>query len=47
MRARLMQLVGGIREMAKYGPMKQPDKAGIDTVILFIFYGVFFFLHQL
>lgn len=32
MRARLVQLVGSIREMAKYGPMKPPDKAGIDKV---------------
>eukprot|EP00600_Ochromonadales_sp_CCMP1393_P004995 CAMPEP_0174954854 /NCGR_PEP_ID=MMETSP0004_2-20121128/658_1 /TAXON_ID=420556 /ORGANISM="Ochromonas sp., Strain CCMP1393" /LENGTH=285 /DNA_ID=CAMNT_0016202719 /DNA_START=23 /DNA_END=880 /DNA_ORIENTATION=+ len=32
LRLRLMQLVGGLREMAKYGPMKEPNKAGLDQV---------------
>jgi hypothetical protein len=32
MRLRLQQLVGGIRELARYGPMKPPEKAGIDKV---------------
>jgi hypothetical protein len=32
LRLRLMQLSGGIREAARYGPMKQPDKAGLDEV---------------
>lgn len=32
MRIRLAQLVGGLRELAKYGPMKQPDKAGLDEI---------------
>lgn len=32
MRVRLIQLVGGLREMAKYGPMKPPDKAGLDGI---------------
>jgi hypothetical protein len=31
----LAQLVGGIRNLALYGPMKQPDKAGLDEVIYF------------
>ena len=32
MRLRLDQLVGGLREMAKYGPMKHPNKAGLDEI---------------
>lgn len=32
LRLRLGQLVGGIREMAKYGPMKHPNKAGLDHI---------------
>lgn len=32
MRLRLKQLVGGLREMALYGPMKPPDKAGLDEI---------------
>jgi hypothetical protein len=32
MRLRLRQLIGGLREMALYGPMKPPDKAGLDEI---------------
>ncbi len=32
MRLRLQQLIGAIRELALYGPMKPLDKAGIDKV---------------
>ena len=32
LRLRLGQLVGAIREMAKYGPMKHPNKAGLDEI---------------
>jgi hypothetical protein len=32
MRLRLQQLCGGIRELARHGPMKPPDKAGLDEV---------------
>jgi len=32
LRLRLKQLCGGIRELGKYGPMKPPDKAGLDEV---------------
>ena len=32
LRLRLAQLSGAIREMARYGPMKHPDKAGLDEV---------------
>ncbi len=32
LRIRLTQLVGGIRELSKYGPMKPPDKAGLDEI---------------
>ncbi len=32
MRIRLIQLMGGIRELAQYGPMKPPDKAGLDEI---------------
>jgi hypothetical protein len=32
MRLRLGQLTGGLREMAKYGPMKEPSKAGLDEI---------------
>ena len=32
LRLRLRQLAGGLREMAKYGPMKHPDKAGLDDI---------------
>ena len=34
LRLRLQQLIGGIGELALYGPMKPPDKAGIDKVYL-------------
>lgn len=33
MRIRLRQLAGGIRELALYGPMKHPEKAGIDEIL--------------
>jgi hypothetical protein len=32
MRIRLQQLCGGLRELAKYGPMKPLDKCGLDEV---------------
>jgi hypothetical protein len=32
MRIRLRQLCGGIRELARYGPMKHPSKAGLDKI---------------
>lgn len=32
MRLRLALLSGALREMAKYGPMKEPSKAGLDEV---------------
>lgn len=32
LRIRLGQLCGAIRELARYGPMKPPDKAGLDEV---------------
>lgn len=32
LRVRLAQLCGSLTEMAKYGPMKKPEKAGLDTV---------------
>lgn len=32
LRLRLQQLIGGIRDLAVYGPMKLPDKAGIDKI---------------
>lgn len=32
MRLRLGQLCGALREMAKYGPMKHPNKAGLDEI---------------
>jgi hypothetical protein len=32
MRIRLRQLCGGIRELGRYGPMKHPEKAGLDRV---------------
>lgn len=32
MRLRLSLLAGAIKEMAKYGPMKLPEKAGLDVV---------------
>jgi len=32
LRLRLQQLIGSIRELAAFGPMKPPDKAGIDEV---------------
>lgn len=32
LRIRLRQLSGGIRELARYGPMKHPDKAGLDEI---------------
>ena len=28
----MRQLDGGIRELATYGPMKRPDKAGLDRI---------------
>jgi hypothetical protein len=45
MRIRLQQLVGSIRELAKYGPMKPPDKAGLDEVweFQFFFFLIFYF----
>lgn len=32
LRIRLAQLAGGMRELAEYGPMKHPEKAGIDDI---------------
>ena len=32
LRLRLTQLIGAIRELGQYGPMKPPDKAGLDHV---------------
>jgi hypothetical protein len=32
LRIRLSQLAGGILELAKYGPMKNPQKAGLDEI---------------
>ena len=32
LRIRLRQLSGAIRDLARYGPMKDPQKAGLDTV---------------
>ncbi len=32
LRIRLSQLAGGLRELAAYGIMKHPDKAGIDDI---------------
>ena len=32
LRIRLGQLSGGLTELAMYGPMKKPDKVGLDTV---------------
>lgn len=32
LRIRLKQLIGGILELGRYGPMKKPDKAGIDEI---------------
>ena len=32
LRIRLRQLSSAIRELGKYGPMKSPDKAGLDEV---------------
>lgn len=32
LRLRLRQLIGGLREMALYGPMKEPNKVGIDEI---------------
>lgn len=32
MRVRLAQLCGGLRELAEFGPMKHPNKAGIDEI---------------
>ena len=32
LRLRLAQLAGGICEMGKYGPMKHPDKVGLDEI---------------
>jgi hypothetical protein len=36
MRLRLGQLCGAIRELARYGPMKPPDKAGLDEVMALV-----------
>ena len=33
LRLRLRQLIGGLREMALYGPMKEPNKVGIDETL--------------
>jgi hypothetical protein len=38
LRIRLAQLCGGIRELARHGPMKPPDKAGLDEVKMFYSY---------
>lgn len=32
LRLRLRQLAGSIRELGMYGPMKPPDKAGLDSI---------------
>ena len=32
LRLRLRQLASGIRELGTYGPMKPPDKAGLDSI---------------
>jgi hypothetical protein len=32
LRIRLRQLIGGLSELAKHGPMKQPDKVGLDNI---------------
>ncbi len=32
LRLRLQQLTGALGELAKYGPMKPPDKAGLDEI---------------
>ena len=32
LRIRLQQLAGGIRELAMYGPMKNPKDAGLDEI---------------
>lgn len=32
LRIRLRQLAGGLHELAQHGPMKPPDKAGIDDI---------------
>lgn len=32
MRLRLGQLAGGLRELGTHGPMKPPDKAGLDSI---------------
>lgn len=32
LRLRLAQLCGALRDLAMYGPMKHPDKAGIDEI---------------
>ena len=32
LRLRLRQLCGALRDLGQYGPMKQPDKAGLDTI---------------
>jgi hypothetical protein len=32
LRIRLRQLAGGIRDLAIYGPMKNPQKAGLDEI---------------
>ena len=37
LRVILAQLVGGIRTLAMYGPMKQPDKDGLDEVSVRLF----------
>ena len=35
LRLRLMQLSGSLREAGRHGPMKPPDKAGLDEVYLY------------
>ena len=40
LRLRLQQLVGAIRELALYGPMKPPDKASIDQVSKVCFFRI-------
>lgn len=32
LRVRIRQLIGALGELARHGPMKQPDKAGIDEI---------------
>lgn len=32
LRLRIAQLTGGLKELAQYGPMKEPEKAGLDKI---------------